>query len=149
MSSRRSSPTQKGITCSNLQPTFFPLELYGRECGNRVLHAWSDGPAYSSRPYGKIPYLDVCATKDDRGRLSIGVVNRDKDRTHRVDFELAAIAPRPSGQIFTIDGPSVDAMNSFDKPEVVAVSSREDNGFGARFSYEVPAHSISLLQISP
>ena len=132
-----------------LQPTFFPLELYRRESGNRVLHAWSDGPAYTSRPFGKVSYLDVCATKDDRGRLSIGVVNRDKERTHRVDFELAAIAPRSSGKIFTIDGPSVDSMNSFEKPDVVAVSSREHNGFGARFSYEFPAHSISLLQMSP
>ena len=41
----------------------------------------------------------------------------------------------------------LDAMNSFEKPDVVSVTAREHQGFGSHFSYEFPAHSISLLQI--
>ena len=52
------------------------------------------------------------------------------------------------GKVFTIDGPSTDAMNSFEKPDVVAVSTREHQGFGARFSFEFPAHSVTLLQMA-
>jgi alpha-N-arabinofuranosidase len=136
--------SEKGLY---LQPTFFPLELYRRESGDRVLAATADGPSFQSRQYGEVPYLDICATKDDRGRLSIGVVNRDQERALRADFELEGASPRSTGKAFLINGPSADSMNSFASPNTVGVSSRDFSGAGSRFSYEFPAHSISLLQI--
>ena len=131
-----------------LQPTFFPLELYRREGGGQVLRSRAEGPAFQSKQYGEIPYLDVCATRDESGRLSIGVVNRDKDQPRRADFQLNGIAPRGAGKAFTIGGPSAEAMNSFRNPNLVGVSSRDFGGFASRFSYEFPAHSISILRIS-
>jgi alpha-N-arabinofuranosidase len=130
-----------------LQPTFFPLELYRRESGNQVVRSAATGPGFRSHD-GEVLYLDVCATKDDRGHLSIGVVNRHKDQALRGEFALAGMSPKPGGKVFTINGPSVDAMNSFAHPKLVDVSSREYSGFGTQFTFEFPAHSISMLQIS-
>jgi alpha-N-arabinofuranosidase len=136
--------SQKGYY---LQPTFFPLELYRRESGDRVVQCKAEGPSFHSEQNGDVPYLDICATRDERSRLSIGVVNRHRERPLRADFALSGMSPRAGGKVFTINGPSVDAMNSFAQPKLVDVSSRDFGGFGGQFSFEFPAHSISLLQM--
>src|SRR5207247_5684786 len=66
-----------------LQPTFFPLELYRRESGDRVVRSTAAGPAFRSKQYGEVPYLDVCATRDARGRRVVGVVNWHKNKPIR------------------------------------------------------------------
>ena len=137
--------TPKGLF---LQPTFFPLELYRAHGGDRVVHTWTQGPAYTSKAHGQIDYLDICATRGQQGSVSIGVVNRHKDRPLTASFEMAGAGPKPSGRIFTLNGPSPEAMNSFERPDLVAVSSRDHRGFGARFTLEFPAHSVSLLALS-
>ena len=112
-----------------------------------MVRCGATGPAFSTKDNGEVPYLDVCATRDERGRLSIGVVNRHRDQALMGEFALAGISPKAGGKVFTINGPSVDAMNSFEKPTAVNVATRDFGGFGAKFSLEFPAHSISLLQM--
>jgi len=136
--------SEKGLY---LQPTFFPLELYRRESGDQVLHSVADGPSYTSRQYGQIPYLDICATRDSGGRLAIGVVNRDRERARHAEILLDGMAPKAAGKILTINGPSVDAMNSFSNPNAVGVSTHDFSGFGTSFGFDFPAHSISMLQM--
>jgi alpha-N-arabinofuranosidase len=130
-----------------VQPNFFPLELYRAESGDRVVHTWTQGPSYTSKAQGEIDYLDVCATRDEGGLLAIGVVNRHKDRPLGASFEIAGAAPKAGGRIFTINGPSAEAMNSFERPDTVTTSSRTQSGFGAQFTLEFPAHSVTLLKL--
>jgi alpha-L-arabinofuranosidase len=113
-----------------------------------VVHTWTQGPAYTSKAHGQIDYLDICATRDQQGSVSIGVVNRHKDRPLPASFEMAGAGPKPNGRIFTLNGPSPEAMNSFERPDLVGISSRDHRGFGARFTLEFPAHSVSLLALS-
>jgi alpha-N-arabinofuranosidase len=130
-----------------LQPNFFPLELYRRESGDRVLHSFAEGPTFTSRQHGEAGFLDVCATRDERGALAIGVVNRHRDQTLRADFEIAGASPGTAGKVFLIHGPSPDSRNTFEQPRVVEVAARDHAGFGQRFSMEFPKHSISLLKL--
>ncbi|HWC00514.1 MAG TPA: alpha-L-arabinofuranosidase C-terminal domain-containing protein [Bryobacteraceae bacterium] len=130
-----------------LQPTFFPLELYRRESGDRVLHTWTQGPTFSSKSFGAIEYLDVCATRDEQGALSIGVVNRHKERPLRAEFQVEGMTPKRAGKVYMLNGPTPDSRNSFEAPQTVGVSSREHAEFGPRFSLEFPAHSVSLIKI--
>jgi len=136
--------SEKGLY---LQPIFFPLELYRTESGNRVLQNWAEGPGFESKQYGKVPYLDVCATRDERGRLSIGVVNRHKDRALAAEFEIAGAKPASQGTVFSINGPSPESMNSLAEPGVVKLDKREQGGFGDQFEFRFPAHSVTLLRV--
>jgi alpha-N-arabinofuranosidase len=130
-----------------LQPTFFPLELYRRESGDRVLDTWVRGPGFKTKAYGELDYLDVCATRDSTGRLAIGVVNRHRDRPLAAEFEILGSAAATTGKVFQILGPSPEAMNSFEKPDAVGVATRDHSGFSNRFSFEFPKHSITLLKL--
>jgi alpha-N-arabinofuranosidase len=130
-----------------LEPTFFPLELYRAHSGDRAVHVFSDGPNYDSPGAGRTPYLDICPTTGP-GRLSIGVVNRHRDRGLRAQFEILGAQPARAGKVFTINGPSPEAANSFEQPVQVATVSRAHNDFGPQFTFEFPAHSITLLELS-
>ncbi len=130
-----------------LQPNYFPMELYRAESGDRVLESWSEGPRFSTKANGELPYLDICATRDSAGAIAIGVVNRHKDRALRAQFEIASAEPRRSGRVFTINGPSPDARNTFEAPNVVTMARSEFNAFGPRFAFEFPAHSVTLLKM--
>src|SRR5436190_12473729 len=82
-----------------LQPTFFPLELYRRESGDRVVRSTAAGPGFPSKQYGEVPYLDVCATRDERGRLCVGVVNRHKERALAAEIAVAGMTLRAAGTV--------------------------------------------------
>jgi len=129
-----------------LEPIFFPLELYRAHSGDRVVHAWADGPGYDSTSAGHMPYLDICATLGP-GRLAIGVVNRHKDRALGAQFDIAGAKPARAGKIYAINGPSPDAANSFEQPNIVATTAREYADFSAQFTFEFPAHSVTMLEI--
>jgi len=129
-----------------LAPNFFPLELYRAHSGDRVVHAWADGPSYDSPSAGRTPYLDICATLAS-GRLAVGVVNRHKERPLGAQFEISGVKPSRVGKVFTINGPSPDAVNSFEQPNVVATATRDFGDFGAHFNFEFPAHSVTMLEI--
>ncbi len=130
-----------------LEPNFFPLELYRAHSGDRVVHAWADGPGYDSPSAGRTPYLDICATLAS-GRLAVGVVNLHKDRALGAQFDIAGIKPARTRKVFTINGPSPDAVNSFEQPTYVATATRDSSDFGAQFSFEFPAHSVTLLEMA-
>jgi len=130
-----------------LEPNFFPLELYRAHSGDRVVHVWAEGPGYDSPSAGRTPYLDICATLAS-GRLAIGVVNRHKDHSLGAQFQVSGVNPTRSGKVFTINGPSPDAVNSMEQPNVVATTTRDSSDFGPQFSFEFPGHSVTLLEMA-
>ena len=129
-----------------LQPTFFPLELYRREAGDRVVDSWTRGPSFKTQTSGSLEYLDVCVTRNSEGFLAVGVVNLHKDSPLRAEFEILGANPTASGRVYQVMGPSPDSRNTFESPNVVGLSARDHNGFGNKFSFEFPKHSITLLK---
>ena len=46
-----------------------------------------------------------------------------------------------------VNGPAVDAINSFERPDVVGVQERRREGGAATLEYDFPAHSLSVLRM--
>jgi alpha-L-arabinofuranosidase len=76
------------------------------------------------------------------------VVNRHKERALGAQFEISGLKPAHAGKVFTINGPSPDAVNSFEQPNLVTTTTRDSSDFGAQFTFEFPAHSVTLLETS-
>jgi alpha-L-arabinofuranosidase len=75
------------------------------------------------------------------------VVNRHKDRALAAQFDISGVKPARTGRIFTISGPSPDSANSFEQPNLVATAARQYGDFGAQFTCEFSAHSVTMLEI--
>ena len=55
--------------------------------------------------------------------------------------------PKDDVLVSEVNGPDVDATNSFETPRAVDVRETRLTARGHRFEHEFPAHSISLLRV--
>jgi len=145
-----------------LQTIYHPLRLYAEHTREVALDVHVESPAYDLPPaqeeqsagrvhhvadLGPFPLLDAVATRDEAGRqLTLAVVNRDRDRSHRVTIELADVAAAGGVLASEVNGPDVGATNSFEHPRRVDVQERRLDLAGRRFDYEFPAHSVTVLR---
>jgi alpha-L-arabinofuranosidase len=91
--------------------------------------------------------LDASATCDAAaGALTLFVVNRDRDSSHTATIDIEG-AVAEAGQAWEVNGPSVDAMNSFEHPDVVGARERRLEPRAGKLEHEFPAHSLSVLRM--
>ena len=134
-----SSPT--GIV---LQTTYYPLKLYTEHCGNVALDALVRSDAFPALP--EVPYLDVSATTNDGNQsLTLAVVNRHPTADISVDIAIEGFTPQSSGDLYEINGPSLDATNTFAAPNQVTAKRRTYSGAGPAFRQSFAAHSVSVI----
>jgi alpha-N-arabinofuranosidase len=138
------APIMTNETGLVLQPTYFPFQLYAEHSGNVALDAFVRSDTFPKMP--KVPYIDVSATTDDNNRkLTLAIVNRHPTADIAVDIEIEGFRPRASGVMYEVNGPSLDATNTFDSPHNVKTESNRFSGAGAKFRHNCPAHSLQAL----
>jgi alpha-L-arabinofuranosidase len=97
---------------------------------------------------GPFSLLDAIATCDaGAGTLTLAVVNRDKDQSHKTIIDLGGAEAAGGVQVSEVTGPDVGATNSFDRPHVVGVRDRQVEAHGGKLDYEFPARSVSVLRM--
>ena len=146
-----------------LQTIYHPLRLYAEHTREIALDVVVESPIHQLAPgqeedgWGRVHHvadlgpfamLDATATCDAGGtRLTLAVVNRDRERGHRATIELGEAAIKDDGLVAEVNGASVDATNSFETPRAVDVRETRLAARGHRFEHEFPAHSISVLRV--
>jgi alpha-N-arabinofuranosidase len=147
-----------------LQTIYHPLRLYAEHTREVALDVHVGGPRrelpgdLEERTFGRVHHvadlgpfslLDVVATCDEAGReLTIGVVNRDREQSHAATIDLGGVTAKGEVHISEVNGPDVDATNSFEHPDRVGVREHRRPVAGSRFDYTFPAHSVSVLRVS-
>ena len=143
-----------------LQTIYHPFKLFRDHCHTIALDAYVDSSTYQTRivhelfgigqdsPTENVPYLDVSATVNEQAtELSLAVINRHKDESIEAEISLADFHPKQTASVYEINGPGVDAKNSFNEPDNVCVMEGEFQKAADKFNYEFPAHSVTLLKL--
>jgi alpha-L-arabinofuranosidase len=134
---------EKGLV---LQTTYFPLQLYAEHCQSIALDALVRSATFPDMP--EAPYLDVSATTDEKGeKLTLAVVNRHPTDAITTDILLEGLKLGTSGDLYEVNGPSLDSTNTFDSPNNVGVKKHSFSWVGANFRQTYPAHSIIMLTV--
>jgi alpha-N-arabinofuranosidase len=134
----------KGIV---LQTTYFPLQLYAEHCQNVALDAFVRSGTFPDKP--EAPYLEVSATTDEKGqKLTLAVVNRHPTDDITAEIVMEGLKVGSTGDLYEVNGASLDATNTFDSPNNVGVKKHSFSGVGANFRQTYPAHSLSVLTVS-
>jgi alpha-N-arabinofuranosidase len=147
-----------------LQSIYHPLRLYAEHTREVALDVHVECETYDLPPaqeeqsvgrvhhvadLGPFPLLDAVATCDAGGRrVTLAVVNRDRDRDHVAAIELTDAAATGGVLVSEVNGPDVEATNSFEDPRRVDVRERRLDLAGRRFEYAFPAHSVTVLRMS-
>jgi len=131
-----------------LQPIYFPMELYRRECGSQFLSSDVQSPTFSSKSYRDVPYLDVSPTMStDEKQIALAVVNRHETASIATKVELRRGPLAGNATVYEINGANSSVENSFTSPHNVGTTQKSINISGQEFDYDFPAHSITLIKL--
>jgi alpha-L-arabinofuranosidase len=138
------APMMTSPTGLVLQTTYYPLQLYTDHCGDVALDALVRSDTFPGLP--DLPYLDVSATTNNGNqKLTLAVVNRHPTADISAQIEIEGFKPKASRDLFEINGPSLDASNTFASPNQVGVRRRSFSGAGTAFRQTFAAHSVSVM----
>jgi alpha-L-arabinofuranosidase len=129
-----------------LQTIYYPLQLFSQHVKGNSLDVLVEGPAYKSKRFDSVPYIDASASLDG-GNLVLNVVNRHQDQPMEVTIRLEDKSFSGAVEVSEVNGPDIKAENDFGKTSVAARNSSV-NASGASLSYSFPPHSYTQLRAS-
>jgi alpha-L-arabinofuranosidase len=92
--------------------------------------------------------LDVTSTRDEDGRTLVLKVVNAGNQAHRTDISLDGFGPLESkAEVTTLSG-ALDDRNTPEAPERIVPKRSAIDDAGARFSYEFPARSYTILKLT-
>lgn len=128
------------------QTTWWPLLLFsrymrGHTIGVHVHCTEYEGPTEPTWIRGTIetPWLDVSASLNDDGWVTLAVVNNHEGKGFATEVDGVA---KGDVQVYTVTGSAVTVTNTEDMQEVGIVESKWD-GEGL---FEFPKHSLTMLR---
>ncbi|TVR85105.1 MAG: alpha-N-arabinofuranosidase [Trueperaceae bacterium] len=131
-----------------LQATFHPFELYASTAGDTALDVFWDGATFSTPEFDALRVLDVSATVDRaRKQLAVYLVNRSLEETQSTTIELQRGHFADAGELHVINGPHVEAANTFETPHEVGVRTQSVSAGGRTLTLDLEPHSVTALVI--
>jgi len=138
------APMMTNQTSLVLQTTYYPLKLYTEHAGDVALDALVRSDAFPQ--FADTPYLDASATTtESRGKFTLAVVNRNPSSDIIADVAVEGFNMTAAADVYELNGPGVDASNTFSTPNAVGVKRKQASGLGPKFSYTFPAHSLTVF----
>ncbi|HTT63658.1 MAG TPA: alpha-L-arabinofuranosidase C-terminal domain-containing protein [Bryobacteraceae bacterium] len=134
--------SEKGLF---LQTIYYPLQLFANNSKGQSLELFVDGPKYSTRRFGDVPYLDTSAAYD-QGTLVLNVVNRHREQAIEADVEAQDKKFSGAVEVWEVNGPDIKAENDFGSTKVRAVE-RSASASGNHLAYSFPPHSYTMLKV--
>ncbi len=127
-----------------LQTIYYPLQLFAANARGTALETFVDCPTYTSKKFGKVPYLDV-STSYDQGTAIINVVNRHLEQEIEVEIEAQDKSFGGKFEIATVTGNDIKAENDFGSTKIKTVTST-DTASGHKLRHRVPAKSYTQIK---
>jgi alpha-N-arabinofuranosidase len=98
--------------------------------------------------FKNVPYVDCSASMSgDRTKLYIAAVNAYQDRAEVCNFRLRDVTVKARGTVHELNGADILAANDLTHPDKVRITESVFDGAGSSFTYELPAHSATILEL--
>jgi alpha-N-arabinofuranosidase len=128
-----------------LQTIYYPLQLFSINCRGKSLELFRDGPHYTTKRFGDVPYLDSSASYEN-GALVLNVVNRNPQQAIEAEIEVQDKQFSGAVEAWEVNGPDIKAENDFDSTKVRATQQKAPAADGHRLHYSFPPHSYTMLK---
>lgn len=139
-----------------LTPVYKAFELIVNHSGEKLVETRVETETYDVEgvmfftkiPFSitNVPYLDATATiSEDGKRLYIGVVNYKKEEEIRCPVKVEGLG-RKEAKAFILTGPSVDAKNTMERPNVVDITV-ENLTVDSEFVYTFRPFSCTVIEV--
>jgi alpha-N-arabinofuranosidase len=140
------------------QSIYYPYAWALKYAYGRVLDLQLEGETYPIRAEGlradfarddQVPFLDVAATIDPaEGRVSVFMLNRDLDSERELVLDWRDPVPGRVLVCETLTGPDLKAVNTFERPTLVAPQALAAPRPGAKMTFKLPPRSYSVAHLA-
>jgi alpha-N-arabinofuranosidase len=127
-----------------LQTIYYPLQLFANNVKGNSLELLVDGPAYKSKRFDHVPYIDASGSLDGNN-LVVNVVNRHQDQAMDVVIGLEDKTFSGAVTASEVNGPDIKAENDFGKT-LVATRTRKVDAGGGSLTCSLPPHSYTQIK---
>jgi alpha-N-arabinofuranosidase len=127
-----------------LQTIYYPLQLFANNVRGNSLKLEVQAPAYKSKRFDNIPYIDASGSADGN-RLVVNVVNRHKDQPMSVALALEDKSFAGPVTVSEVNGPDIKAENDFGKT-LVKTRTGTVAASGNAMTLTFPPHSYTQLK---
>jgi alpha-N-arabinofuranosidase len=127
-----------------LTPTYYVFRMYAPFQDATLIPIQVD----AGESTGELPRVDAIAARDAHGNIWLAAVNLDPERPVRIHASFTGTPVRGAhGQVLT--AAQVDSINTFDSPHAVQPVPIDGVAVGGGLMLELPARSVSVLQLQP
>ena len=131
-----------------LSPTGLAFKLYRDHFGSERLRCKVDCPAFRVEKRHEVPYLDVVATRNEKGGpIFLKVVNKSREKNIRTKIVLEGLhRVKLSATVSTLNARDPESENNLDHPDEVKIISKVIT-CDSDFEYSFPAHSATAIKL--
>jgi len=140
------------------QSIYYPYAWALKYARGRVLDLPVEGETYPIKADGlradfarddQVPFLDVTATIDPAdGRVSLFMLNRDLESERELVVDWRDPLPTRVLVCETLTGPDLKAVNTFERPALVAPQALEAPKPGAKMNFKLPPRSYTVAHLA-
>jgi alpha-N-arabinofuranosidase len=152
------SPLVTNETSVLRQSIYYPYAWALKHARGKVLDLRIESDTYPIKTEGlradfarndAVPYVDVAATYDEAKRMvCLFMLNRDLETERELICEWRELAPGRVVVCETLTGTDLKAVNTFERPNVVAPRPLESPGAGAKMTFKLPPRSYGVAVVS-
>jgi alpha-N-arabinofuranosidase len=131
---------------------YYPFLMYAKLAGPEALEVRCvTGSVETPRLGGipamtNVPLMDCLATRSGNGdSITLFTINRHPTDALLCRVELAGASPAGTVRVVTLDGPDVNALNTYRDDEVVSLRERQVEVGDVLCDFSFPAHSVTAM----
>ncbi|MFC1632011.1 alpha-L-arabinofuranosidase C-terminal domain-containing protein [Candidatus Omnitrophota bacterium] len=139
-----------------IRPKALAIKLFSKHFGDVVIDSkvenfpyyYKESDWWADSYTGKVPYVSCYASKStQKNTISLVLINKHAEKEYKVNVAMKSVEPKQGAQIFVLSGPSLYAQNE-GKPGNVRIREYQLPKIDRNFSYNLPAHSVNVFEIS-
>lgn len=129
-----------------LTPTYYVYRMYAPFQDAQLISTTFEPGVYGQGALA-MARVDAIAARDKRGGVWLAVTNIDPNRPADISVAIEGVKARSvTGEVLTAD--RVDAVNTFEKPDVVEPRPITAQAVGGRIQLHLPPKSVTVVSIS-
>ncbi len=138
-----------------IRPKAFALKLFSEYFGDSLIEQeMQDVPTFykeqdwrSDSYSGYVPYVSAySSTFEGQSKIAIALINKHATQDYTVKILVDGVTPKEVGKVWILNGPALEAQND-GQPHTVKIDAFHVEDVGPSFLYNLPAHSVNMLQI--
>ena len=133
------------------RPQYYAADLVRNYLAPTFLSTSVTTPTFSTTKVGNVdaatsvPAMEVVASSDNAGKLTLLVLNRSEAITTSV--QLLGFVPQSTATVHALTAGSL-AANNEDNAYTVITTSQDISSAAATFTYTFPAHSLTIIELA-